>query len=74
MKVLSLKLVVPTDTPNLSQFCVSASIHVVNSFFPVSVIVDSGSAGNFISKTLVVSLSIPVENLPDPIPVRAVNG
>lgn len=71
---LATKSVVPKDATTHTQFCLPDSIMVTNSPFPVSVLVDSGSAGNFFAKALVTSLSIPVESLPAPIPIKALDG
>lgn len=57
----------------LSQFCVPAQLHVSDQCLSLFVLLDSGWAGNFISQALVLSFTLPMVELPDPITVRALD-
>lgn len=56
------------------QFCVASQLHYANHSLSVSPLIDSGSAGNFISQSIVSMLSVPVSKLPNPIKVKALDG
>lgn len=56
-----------------SQFCVDV-LNVTNPPVSLSVLVDSGSAGNYVSSTLFNNVSIPVEKIANLVSVRALDG
>lgn len=57
-----------------TQFLVDVMLNVTNPPVSLSVLIDSGSAGNFISSSLVSDLALSVEEMAKPISVRALDG
>lgn len=53
------KLIAPTT----HEFLVDVLLNVTNPPVSLSVLIDSGLAGNFVSATLVSSLALPVEEI-----------
>lgn len=60
-----------TPTRTHRSFCLAAALHFSNQCLSVSPYIESGSAGNLISPTVVSSLWVPVWKLPTPISVTA---
>lgn len=58
----------------LNQLCVSVVLYVSTVILPILFLFDSRSAGNFISQSLVFSLSISIVKLASPISVNALDG
>lgn len=59
---------------NSNLFCVSVELYVSYHSHSFPVLLDSGLAGNFISQSIVSSLSIPVVKLASPISFNALDG
>lgn len=57
-----------------NQFCLNVVLSVNNSSVSLSALLDSGSAGNIVSSSLVSVLSLSVESLASPVSVKAVDG
>lgn len=56
------------------QFLVDVSVNSTNPPMSLSVLIDSGSAGNFILASLVSSLALPLKEIAKPISVQAPDG
>lgn len=67
-------IVTPNTHTSHKQFLVNVLLNVTNLPVLLSILLDSGLAGNFVSTSLVSSLALPVEEIVKQVSVRALDG